>query len=141
MRHPDREFVEYLLQGIQEGFCIGFNCQEYVCKPVAGNMKSASENPGVVDDYLANEREAGRLLGHWLRRKQKGCRSAHLGLSQKATNQGKWRLILDLSLPKGGSVNNGISRQLCSLLYLAMDDVAKVALQLGLPYGTNPSGW
>ena len=66
VRHPDREFVEYLLQGIQEGFCIGFNYQEHVCKPAAGNMKSASENPGMVEEYLANEREAGRL--------QKGCR-------------------------------------------------------------------
>ena len=59
MRHLDREFVEYLLQGIQEDIRIGFNYQVHVCKPAAGNMKSASENPGVVDEYLANEREAG----------------------------------------------------------------------------------
>ena len=74
----------------------------------------------------------GRLadyLAHWLRRKQKGCRSAHLGLSQRATN----RADGDLSkiYPQGGSVNDGISWQLCSLSYLAMDDMAKVALQLG----------
>ena len=37
----------------------------------------------------------------------------------------------ELSSPKGGSVNDGISRQLCSLSYLAVDDVAEVALQLG----------
>ena len=34
-------------------------------------------------------------------------------------------------LTKRGSVNDEISRQLCSLSYLAVDDVAEVALQLG----------
>ena len=124
MRHPDREFVEYLLQGIQEGFLIGFNYQECVCKPAAGNMKSASE-------YLANEREAGRLLGPLAQKETEGVQISPFGVIPKSHQLGKWRLILDLSSPKGRSVNDGISRQLCSLSYLAVDDVAEVALQLG----------
>ena len=78
MRHPDREFVEYLLQGIREGFRIGFNYQECVCKPAAGNMKSASENPGVVEEYLANEREAGRLLGPMAQKETEGVQISPL---------------------------------------------------------------
>ena len=131
MRHSDREFVEYVLQGIQEGFRIGFNYQQYVCKLAAGNMKSASKNPGVVDKYLANEREAGSLLGPLAQKETEGVEISPFGVIPKSHQPGKWRLILGLSSPKGGSVNDGISRQLCSLSYLAVDDVAKVALQLG----------
>ena len=102
MRHPDREFVEYLLQGIREGFCIGFNYQECVCKPAEGNMKSASENPGVVEEYLANEREAGRLLGPVAQKETEGVQISPFGVIPKSHQPGKWRLILDLSSPKGG---------------------------------------
>ena len=35
---------------------------------------------------------------------------------------GKWRLILDLSLPEGFSINDEIKRELCSLSYTS-DDV------------------
>ena len=92
VRHPDREFVEYLLQGIQEGFCIGFNYQEHVCKPAAGNMKSASEKPGVVDEYLANEREAGRLLGPLAQKETEGVQISPFGVIPKSHQPGKWRL-------------------------------------------------
>ena len=36
---------------------------------------------------------------------------------------GKWRLIVDLSSPKGASVNDGISKELCSLSYVHVDDI------------------
>ena len=87
-------------------------------------MKSASE-------YLANEREAGRLLGPLAQKETEGVQISPFGVIPKSHQLGKWRLILDLSSLKGRSVNDGISRQLCSLSYLAVDDVAEVALQLG----------
>ena len=80
-------------------------------------MKSASENPGVVDEYLANEREAGRLLGPLAQKDMKGVQVSPFGVIPKNHQPGKWRLILDLSSPRGRSVNEGISSQLCSLLY------------------------
>ena len=83
MRHPDREFVEYLLQGIQEGFLIGFNYQECVCKPAAGNMKSASE-------YLANEREAGRLLGPLAQKETEGVQISPFGVIPKSLHLPSW---------------------------------------------------
>ena len=36
-----------------------------------------------------------------------------------------------MKTPKGENINDGISWQLCSLSYLAVDDMAEVALQLG----------
>ena len=44
---------------------------------------------------------------------------------------GKWRLILDLSSPEGFSVNGGIKRELCSLPYMPVDEVARRVMDLG----------
>ena len=44
---------------------------------------------------------------------------------------GKWRLIIDLSSPMGGSVNDGISKEWCSLKYMTIDDVANRVVRLG----------
>ena len=54
-------------------------------------------------------------------------------------DQGKWRRILDLSSPQGQSVNDGISKELCSLSYVSVDDVATKVVGAGRgdrgPYG------
>ena len=36
----------------------------------------------------------------------------------------KWRLIVNLSAPEGRSVNDGIDKELASLSYVSVDDVA-----------------
>lgn len=41
-------------------------------------------------------------------------------------DSGKWRLIMDMSLPEGHSVNNGIQDSLCSLSYVSVDDATRV---------------
>ena len=53
------------------------------------------------------------------------------GVILKGHNNGKWRLISDLSYPPGRSVNDGIDPDLCSLSYISVDQVAEVAAQLG----------
>ena len=49
----------------------------------------------------------------------------------KGHQTGKWRLIVDLSAPKGASVNDGIRPELCSLTYASVDDAVRVVLRLG----------
>ena len=44
---------------------------------------------------------------------------------------GKWRLIVDLSYPKGASVNDGIDPDLCSLVYTLVDEAVNRVLQHG----------
>ena len=53
------------------------------------------------------------------------------GVILKSHTPGKWRLIVDLSSPKGSSVNDGISSDLCSLSYISIDDVSRVIASLG----------
>ena len=63
--HPDGEFKEFLLSGIVEGFCIGFNYTQSDCRSAKRNMLSAMQNPSVVSDYLSKERS---LSSNWATR-------------------------------------------------------------------------
>lgn len=56
---------------------------------------------------------------------------SRFGIIPKGYNTGKWRLITDLSFPDGHSVNDGIDRNLCSLTYSTVDDVAHLVAKLG----------
>ena len=59
--HPDSNFVEYVLCGITEGFDIGFIGPPEETR--SGNLKSALEHPEVIDSYLEEEIQAGRIEG------------------------------------------------------------------------------
>ena len=49
----------------------------------------------------------------------------------KPHQPGKWRMIVDSSYPKGSSVNDGTSQELCSLSYASVDDAVSTILHLG----------
>ena len=53
------------------------------------------------------------------------------GVILKKHKPGKWQLIADLSTPEGHSVNDFICKELCSLSYISVDDVARAVLHLG----------
>ena len=59
-----------------------------------------------------------------------GVHVSLLGVIPKS-EPGKWRVILDLSSPEGGSVNDGINKELCSLSYMSVDEVVARVVQLG----------
>ena len=44
---------------------------------------------------------------------------------------GKWRLIVDLSSPKGGSINDGIDEELASLAYVSINNITETLTALG----------
>ncbi len=61
--HPDRVFANLVVNGIKEGFHIGFNYNSHCCKKSAKNMQSAKERRAVISAYLAKECAEGRVLG------------------------------------------------------------------------------
>ena len=93
-------------------------------------MQSAIVNPSVVTGYLEKECRLGRVVGPL----PKGSIDAHVsrfGVIPKSSQPGKWRLIIDLSHPEGGCVNEGIRADLCSLVYCSIDNAVDVILDLG----------
>ena len=127
-KHPDVEFQQYLVRGMREGFRLGI---EYGVRSAKTNMKSAMDNPGVVSQYLEKEKRAGRLIGPLKRVEWPEVQVNRFGVIPKPHQPCKWRLIVDLSHPKGFSVNDGIEAELCSLKYTSVEEAVKRCQRLG----------
>ena len=121
--HPDQRFWQYVFNGIRSGFRIGFDYRNTCCSKKR-NMKSAVENPQVVHNYLEEECKAGRVVGLICPGEYPFVHTSSFGVIPKST-PGKWRLIVDLSSPERGSVNNGIRESWCSLTYATVDDAIR----------------
>lgn len=58
--HPNRQFVAFVLDGIRNGFYLGFR-QSQNLKSATKNGSSAYEHPAIIDEYLANELSLGTV--------------------------------------------------------------------------------
>ena len=116
--HPDREYVHYLIWGIQEGFRAGFDRQSLL-RSSGGNMPTAQEQAAVVEEYLGKKCAEGRMVGPLDPNEWPCIHVNPFGVIPKFT-LGKWKLITSLSAPSHGSVNDGISKELSSLFYISV---------------------
>ena len=62
VEHPDRNLVEYLLQGLRGGFHVGCCASVQELQSASNNMPSALRHPEVIDKYLRDELNSGRLV-------------------------------------------------------------------------------
>ena len=129
--HPDQQFAHYILKGIAQGFRIGFSHTSHACTRAPTNHPSANEHPDIVNKHLQAEVAKGRLVGPLDPSQFPAVQISSLGVVPKKHSINKWRLILDLSHPKGSSVNDGIARSFCSLSYMSIDDVVQQVLHHG----------
>ena len=97
----------------------------------ASNMRSATDHPDVVDEYLRTELAAGRLAGPFIAPPLRSLHVSPFGVIPKNHQSGKWRLILDPSSPLGHSVNDGIPNDPYSLKYVTVDDAIRSLVDLG----------
>ena len=128
--HPDEEFRRYLLRGIEHGFRVGFDHSSSLVA-ARGNMPSAHSHPDVTSGYVDAEVREGRMIGPFRPGQIPDLHVNRMGVIPKGHIPGRWRLITDLSHPKGSSVNDGISPDLCSLRYTSVQRVARTAMLLG----------
>ena len=122
--------MEYLLRGIKDGFWIGFRVAAVQLKARKTNMPSVLDHPEVVTEYIKEEVQANRMH----RVDDAVAEKVHcspFGVIPKKNKPNKWRLILDLSSPDGQSVNDGIDKDLVSLSYISIDNVAAVIRRAG----------
>ena len=126
LRHPDRVFAQYISTGIRHGFRIGFNRESTV--PLS-TMPSTLQHPQPVREHLVTELQTRQILG--VGKEVQGLVVSHFGLIPKRVQKDKWRLIQDLSRPDGRSINDGIDRDLCSLIYVTVDMAVEQIIKLG----------
>lgn len=127
--HPDKAYSNYIVSGLRHGFRVGFNRQTPL-KSASSNMASARLHPEVINKYLADELEKGRMLGPFPLSWKPQVHVNRFGVIPKGST-GKFRLITDLSFPQGNSVNDGIHPDWCSLSYSSIDDVVRIVAMLG----------
>jgi len=126
--HPDQTFSQYILEGIQTGFRIGFNRDQTLSSAVS-NLHC--NNPQKVTEYLLREVSLHRMWRLPLGTKPSGIHISPLGLIPKKNKPGKWRMIVDLSSPTNTSVNDGISTDMASLSYASIDHLAALIVMEG----------
>ena len=90
------------------------------------NMRSAYEHPDVVRKYLDREVQLQRLFPLTTEEMLAESRMqiSPFGVIPKRGQEGKWRLIVDLSSPSELSVNAGVTQDLCSISYTSVDVAA-----------------
>ena len=130
-RHPDRSFANYIQTGLLSGFRIGYSSNRSQLRSRHSNHPSALSHEAVIDERIANELTAGRLLGPIPNHLQSSIHTSPLGLVPKAHQENRWRMICDLSSPTGASVNDGIPADLCSLQYATVDNAVEIIRRLG----------
>ena len=94
-------------------------------------MRSATDHPDVIDEYLATEIAKSRVAGPFSTPRFPNLRCSPFGVIPKKGQPGKWRLILDLSSPTQHSVIDGIPKDPFSLQYIFVDDAIKILIVQG----------
>ena len=119
--HPDRGWVQQLLDGIQFGVSIRHTSEWSSVE--APNLPSAYQFPHAVDQDIEVELKAGRLAGPFTTPPFQPFRCNPVGVVEKDGGK-SYRIIDHLSYPrKGGSVNSGI--QDFSVVYPTISTAAK----------------
>ena len=129
--HPDKDYANYIRDGLAHGFRIGFNNLGTLLRSSQKNHKSVADNPQAVASFINTECAAGRVNGPFQINHMQGIHISPLGIIPKQHQPGKWRLIVDLSFPEGHSVNDGIAPTICSIKYASVDDAVNIIQALG----------
>ena len=126
--YPNRVDALKIYNGFRFGFQLHYSgpVKSYESK----NLKSAMQNPSIVQDKIQKEIHAGRVGGPFRHPPLNNFRVSPLGLVPKK-EPGDFRLIHHLSYPKGESVNDNIDHDLCSVQYTRFDSAVEMVQRLG----------
>ena len=127
--HPNRRKVKYVLDGLRNGFRLGFDKSSLFLKSAKANGSSVFEHPQVIDDYLAKEVLLGRVFGHTNEPALKSLKINRFGVIP-IKDRG-WRLILDLSFLFEFIVNGGINKEDFPLSYSKVSNAIALIFKAG----------
>ncbi len=131
LEHPDREWVEFLVRGVKCGFRLGHDQRKLKLEQRSGTMYEATQHSTIISEYLEKEVREKRVWRMGESAQVSGVQLSPFGVIPKKGKPGNWRLIVNLSAPEGGSVNDGIAKELSSVEYASVDDLVRKVLELG----------
>lgn len=128
LNYPDQESANKISSGFKTGFPLHYSGPNKSYE--APNLKSAIQHPDILDKKIQKEVQAGRVEGPFVKPPFANFRVSPLGLVPKK-EAGEFRMIHDLSYPKGDSVNAHIDPKLCSVQYTKFDAAVHMVQKLG----------
>ena len=127
--YPCPSSRRFLVHGFRHGFDIGFRGSFADPNARPRNLKSARDNAGKVTEAVVKELVRGHTSGPFPYPPFPHTHCSPIGAAPKP--DGSARLILDLSSPRGESVNDGISKEDFRCKYSKFDDAVSIVLHLG----------
>ena len=115
--YPDRQFATDLLHDLQSGCRIGYHDTRY--HRITPNLKSSLLHPEAVTGALQKEISKGHTAGPFSSLPLPNLQCSPLGVVPK--KDGSWRIIMDLSSPRGSSINDFIDKEDYTLQYATFD--------------------
>ena len=120
--------AKILLDGFIHGFSLHY--QGPRAKRLSRNLKSAIDNPTLVQSKLNKEICEGRMAGPFTSPPFLNLIVSPVGLVPKKA-LGEFRLIHHLSYPEGESINDGISKEFSTVQYTSFDAEVNMIQSLG----------
>ena len=125
----DQPKASFLIDGFSKGFRLGVSNASYSAA-VPRNHASTFANPSVLHAKIKKEVALGRYVGPFPRPPFNKFVCSPLGLVPKK-EPGQFRLIHDLSFPKGGSVNSAIPPENTRVSYQNIETVIDLVVKYG----------
>ena len=132
-KHPDKDFVKYLIDGFTCGFDTGLTYlpeQSLQC----GNLLSAKRQPESTKELIQTELDRGYIIGPYTKPPFPTYRISPVGIAV-GKYSGKKRLIVDLSAPHDNeihqSLNDLVDKDEFSLSYVKVGTAIKIIQEKG----------
>ena len=124
----DSKKLQYIIEGFQQGFHLGYTGPPLSL--ISKNHKSTVSFASVIDDFIADGITNNRIAGPFASPPFEHFVSSPLGVVPKS-EQGKYRVIHDLSFPKHHSVNYHIPQENSTVQYESIDNVTALLNHFG----------
>ena len=129
--NPDRELVEYVVNGFRDGFRLGFDRWPQPNKPCENSSK-VKKQPDIAQELVDEEVAKGHMLGPFDEPPIPGLMYSPINIVPKPN--GKHRLIHDLAHPydRQTSINTCIPERNSAVHYKHINELINIALQMGV---------
>ena len=127
--HNDREWVAALVSGMQHEFRIGLR-EAPQCRTSTATTPSACEHAEVVDQYFQAQVSKGYMAGPFTSSECSGVVASSIAVIPKK-EPGKFHIIVDMSSPNKGIINDNIRKQHTHVAYSSEEDAAHLMQHFG----------